>query len=54
MDNYLVSNIIEETRVSWVSKALRRLWCYFQLQILKWDLEGLDPRYVIPEILYSN
>lgn len=51
MDNYLASKIIEETRVS---KALRRLWCYFQLQILKWDLEGLDPRYVIPERLYTN
>lgn len=54
MDNFVASKLIEETRVFWVSKVLRRLWNYFQLQILKWDMEDLDPHYVIPRKLYTN
>lgn len=54
MDTSLVFRIIEEINVvSGVLKTLRESWCYFQMQILKWDLEGLDLDYVLPDKLYN-
>ena len=53
MDNSFLTNIIEEISGFWLLKRLKGSLNYVQLIIMKWDLEGLDPNYVIPDQLYN-
>lgn len=44
--------VLVHISLTWPAKLTRVTWRRLQLQILIWELEGLDPQYVVPTELY--
>lgn len=44
--------ILVQISRTWPAKLIRVTWRRLRLQILMWELEGLDPQYVVPTDIY--